>query len=99
MCLWNKIRARFGRGVDAGLAEEMRMHRAMLEERFRNVRRNLVFGETAVQGNRDSRGPRRIARRCRSNGNASQFDTCRLGCSYRRGNRGRHGEAAVVVER
>jgi hypothetical protein len=35
MRLWNKIRARFGRAVEADLAEEMRLHRAMLEERFR----------------------------------------------------------------
>ena len=35
MRLWNKIRARFGRSVDGGLAEEMRLHRAMLEDRFR----------------------------------------------------------------
>ena len=35
MRLWNKIRARFGRGVDGDLAEEMRLHREMLEERFR----------------------------------------------------------------
>ena len=35
MRLWNKIRSRFGRAVDGGLAEEMRLHRAMLEDRFR----------------------------------------------------------------
>ncbi|MGH9674397.1 MAG: hypothetical protein ACRD44_14550, partial [Bryobacteraceae bacterium] len=35
MRLWNKIRTRFGRGVDADLAEEIRLHRAALEERFR----------------------------------------------------------------
>ncbi len=35
MRLWNKIRARLGRRVEDDLAEEMRLHRAMLEERFR----------------------------------------------------------------
>ena len=35
MRLWNKIRSRFGREVDGDLAEEMRLHRAMLEDRFR----------------------------------------------------------------
>ena len=35
MRLWNKIRARFGRAVEGDLAEEMRLHRAMLEDRFR----------------------------------------------------------------
>ena len=34
MRLWNKIRSRFGRSVDDTLAEEMRLHRAMLEDRF-----------------------------------------------------------------
>ena len=36
MRLLNKIRARLGRGVDDGLAEEMRAHRAMLEEQYRD---------------------------------------------------------------
>ena len=35
MRIWNKIRARFGRGIDAGIEAEMRVHRDMLEERFR----------------------------------------------------------------
>ena len=35
MRLWNKIRARFGRNVETDLAEEIRLHRALLEERFR----------------------------------------------------------------
>ncbi len=35
MRIWNRIRSGFGRGVEADLAEEMRLHRAMLEERFR----------------------------------------------------------------
>src|SRR5215813_2500013 len=35
MRLWNKIRSRFGRRVEDDLAEEMRLHRAMLEDRFR----------------------------------------------------------------
>ena len=35
MRLWNKIRSRLGRSVDGGLAEEMRLHREMLEDRFR----------------------------------------------------------------
>ncbi len=35
MRLWNKIRSGFGRGVENDLAEEMRLHRARLEERFR----------------------------------------------------------------
>ncbi len=35
MRLWNKIRSRFGRGVEDSLAEEMRLHREMLEDRFR----------------------------------------------------------------
>ena len=35
MRFWNKIRSRFGRGVDAALAEEIRLHRALLDERFR----------------------------------------------------------------
>ena len=35
MRLWNKLRSRFGRAMDDGLAEEMRLHRAMLEDRFR----------------------------------------------------------------
>ena len=35
MRFWNKIRARLGRSVEGDLAEEMRLHRAMLEERFR----------------------------------------------------------------
>jgi predicted permease len=57
MCLWNKIRARFGRGMDDGLAEEMRLHRAMLEDRFRaeglsseeaRVRAVREFGPMAI---------------------------------------------------
>jgi hypothetical protein len=36
MRLLNKLRARFGRGVESEIAEEMRLHRAMLEERFRS---------------------------------------------------------------
>jgi predicted permease len=32
---WNKFRARFGRAVEEDLAEEMRLHRVMLEDRFR----------------------------------------------------------------
>ena len=35
MRVWNKIRARLGRSVEGDLAEEIRLHRAMLEERFR----------------------------------------------------------------
>src|SRR5262245_2355403 len=35
MRFWNKLRARFGRAVQDDLAEEMRLHRAMLEDRFR----------------------------------------------------------------
>ncbi len=35
MRLWNKIRSGFGRAVENDLAEEMRLHRARLEERFR----------------------------------------------------------------
>jgi hypothetical protein len=35
MRFWNKLRARLGRSVEAELAEEMRLHREMLEERFR----------------------------------------------------------------
>lgn len=34
MRLWNKLRARFGRGIEDELAEEMRLHRAELEQRF-----------------------------------------------------------------
>lgn len=33
--LWNKLRSGLGRGVEDGLAEEMRLHREMLEESFR----------------------------------------------------------------
>ncbi len=36
MRLWNKVRTRFGRAMESGLAEEMRLHRAMLEDRFRS---------------------------------------------------------------
>jgi predicted permease len=35
MRLWNKVRSRFGRAGEDGLAEEMRQHREMIEERFR----------------------------------------------------------------
>ena len=35
MRIWKKVFSSFGRRVETGLAEEMRLHRAMLEERFR----------------------------------------------------------------
>ena len=35
MRLWKKLRARLGRDVEGSLSEEMRVHREMLEERFR----------------------------------------------------------------
>src|SRR6185369_3085847 len=35
MRLWNKIRSRLGCSVDGSLAEEMRLHREMLEDRLR----------------------------------------------------------------
>jgi predicted permease len=33
--VWNKIRARFGRSLEDGLDEEMRLHRQMIEEQMR----------------------------------------------------------------
>ncbi len=35
MRVWNKVRSLFGRSIESDLAEEMRLHRTMLEERFR----------------------------------------------------------------
>ena len=66
MRLWNKIRARFGRDVDGGLAEEMRLHRAMLEDRFRaeglspDEARNRAAREFGPDGDIARGQPRRV---------------------------------------
>lgn len=49
--LWNKLGSRFGRGVEDEVAEEMRLHRELLEERFRSE--GLSAGEARHRAARE----------------------------------------------